>query len=223
MNLVLLGPPGAGKGTLANLLKSSLNVVHISTGDILREEIKNHTPLGQEAKGYIDQGKLVPDELVTKLIRNKFLNDKRVREQGYMLDGFPRTDKQAKDLDQILKETNAPIDYAIYMESTLPVIIQRIGGRRVCRKCGQVFHATNRPPKKEGVCDLCQGELYQRADDNKETIETRMKEYLNNTKSIVDYYKAQGNLVRVDGDKESEDLHEMLHKKFHEDGKCHKH
>ncbi len=222
MKLVLLGPPGAGKGTLANLLKSSLNILHISTGDILREEIKNNTTLGQEAKKYIDNGKLVPDELVTRLIKNKFAKDDRIS-KGYMLDGYPRTEQQAQDLDKILKEEKKLLNYAIYLDSTLPVIIQRLGGRRICRKCGAVFHIKNRPPKKEGVCDLCQGELYQRPDDNKTTIETRMKEYLTNTKPIIEYYKKQGILVTVDSDEESEDVQTILMKTFNENGKSHNH
>ena len=158
MNLVLLGPPGAGKGTLAGALKNTYNIPHISTGDILREEMKNNTPLGQEAKSYVENGGLVPDELVTKLIKNKFSGNDEVN-NGYMLDGFPRTETQARDLDQILIELDKPIDYAVYLQSTLDVVIQRLTGRRICRDCGALYHMTNKPTKQEGICDECGGEF----------------------------------------------------------------
>ena len=222
MNLVLLGPPGARKGTLANLLKKSLGVAHVSSGDILREEMKNNTPLGKEVKQFIDNGKLVSDEVVTKLIENKFTHDQNIR-RGYMLDGYPRTRQQAQDLDKILNKVESPLNYALYMETTLPVIIQRLGGRRVCRKCGALFHIKNRPSQKAGMCDQCGGELYQRADDNEETIKTRMDVYLQSTMPIVQYYKDQGKLLTLNGDLESEEVKEILLKKFHDDGKPHKH
>ncbi|OGX36930.1 MAG: adenylate kinase [Omnitrophica WOR_2 bacterium RIFCSPLOWO2_12_FULL_50_9] len=215
MRLVLLGPPGAGKGTLAALLKKSLKVRHISTGDILREEMKNNSALGQEAKKYIDNGELVPDEVVTKLIESKLTANDRV-DGGYMLDGFPRTKKQAEALDRILKKIHRPLDYALYLESTLPVIIQRLTGRRVCRGCGALFHVKNRPPRREGICDECGGILYQRADDNAETIKTRMEVYLKNTQPIIAYYEAQGKLKNVDADKDSEELQAILMKTFDE-------
>ncbi len=222
MRLVLLGPPGAGKGTLAALLKKNLNLVHISTGDMLREEMKNGTDIGRQAKGFIDKGELVPDELVIRLIEQKLIRDKQVQ-HGYMLDGFPRTRKQAEDLDRILGHIHQPLDYALYMEATLPVIIQRLGGRRVCRGCGAVFHIHNKPPRKENVCDVCGAELYQRADDNEATIRTRMDVYLKNTKPIIEYYKAQGKLEKLDGDKDSEDVHAVLMQTFNEDRKLNKH
>ena len=215
MRLVLLGPPGAGKGTLAALLKKSLKVRHISTGDILREEMKNNSALGQEAKKYIDNGELVPDEVVTKLIESKLTANDRV-DGGYMLDGFPRTKKQAEALDRILKKIHRPLDYALYLESTLPVIIQRLTGRRVCRGCVALFHVKNRPPRREGICDECGGILYQRADDNAETIKTRMEVYLKNTQPIIAYYEAQGKLKNVDADKDSEELQAILMKTFDE-------
>ena len=222
MKLVLLGPPGAGKGTLAALLKESLKLVHISTGDMLREEMKKETPTGQEAKKFIEKGELVPDEFVIKLIEKKLTSGKRV-EHGYMLDGFPRTRKQAEDLDRILGEIRQPLDYALYMESTLPVIIQRLGGRRVCQNCGALYHTQNKPPKKDKVCDLCGGELYQRADDNEVTIRTRMDVYLKSTRLVIDYYQAQGKLKKLDGDKNSEEVQAVLMQIFHEDHKFNKH
>lgn len=216
MRLVLLGPPGAGKGTLAALLKENLKVAHISTGDILREEMKNNTRLGLEAKQYIENGKLVPDEVVTKLIESK-LKSNGVGNQGFMLDGFPRTIQQAKDLDRILKDLKQPLDYVLYLESTLSVIIQRLTGRRVCRNCGALFHMTNKPPRKNGVCNSCGGVLYQRADDNEETIRTRMDVYLQNTTPIIDYYEDQGKLRKVNADKNAEEVQAVLMKIFHED------
>ena len=222
MRLVLLGPPGAGKGTLAALLKESLKLVHISTGDMLREEMKKETPIGQEAKKFIEKGELVPDEFVIKLIEKKLTGGKRV-EHGYMLDGFPRTRKQAEDLDRILGEIRQPLDYALYMESTLPVIIQRLGGRRVCKNCGALYHIRNKPPKKDKICDLCGGELYQRADDNEVTIRTRMDVYLKSTRLVIDYYQAQGKLKKLDGDKDSEEVQAVLMQIFHEDHKLNKH
>ena len=222
MRLVLLGPPGAGKGTLAALLKESLKLVHISTGDMLREEMKKETPIGQEAKKFIEKGELVPDEFVIKLIEKKLTGGKRV-EHGYMLDGFPRTRKQAEDLDRILGEIRQPLDYALYMESTLPVIIQRLGGRRVCKNCGALYHIRNKPPKKDKICDLCGGELYQRADDNEVTIRTRMDVYLKSTRLVIDHYQAQGKLKKLDGDKDSEEVQAVLMQIFHEDHKLNKH
>src|SRR3989338_3845727 len=152
MRLVLLGPPGAGKGTQANLLEKTLSLTHISTGDILREEMERNTKLGQDIRKIVESGALVPDAIVTKIIENK-VTDRAQLDKGYMLDGFPRTEKQAQDLDAIASKIKKPIDYAIYFEATLPVIIQRLTGRRVCQKCGALFHATNKPPQKEGICD----------------------------------------------------------------------
>ncbi|HBR14656.1 MAG TPA: adenylate kinase [Candidatus Omnitrophica bacterium] len=222
MRLVLLGPPGAGKGTLANNLKDALRILHISTGDILREEMKNNTNLGKEAKQYLDKGELVPDEVVTRLIENKLSRDSII-EKGFMLDGFPRTETQAKDLDRILNKFKKPLNYVLYMESTLPVIIQRLTGRRVCRNCGALFHIINLPPKKEGVCDACSGELYQRSDDNEQTIKTRMKVYLKNTRPIIEYYQKQGKLKKLDADRDSQEVQLILMKLFNEDENFHQH
>ncbi len=214
MRLVLLGPPGAGKGTLAALLKESLKLVHISTGDMFREEIRNKTQLGCGAKLYIDKGELVPDEIVIQMIEQQLTNNSAVGHGGYMLDGFPRTCKQAEDLDRILERIQQPLDYALYMTATLPIIVQRLGGRRVCRKCGALFHIRNKPPLKENVCDNCGGEIYKRADDNEATIHTRMNVYVNNTQPVKDYYKNQGKLKELDGDKESDEVQAILMKMF---------
>ena len=213
MRLVLLGPPGAGKGTLAGLLKEKLGVAHISTGDILREEMKNNTPLGREVKKYIDNGELVPDKVVTKLIDNKFTHND-LAGKGYMLDGFPRTEQQAKDLDKILQKLGKPLEYAVYLESSLPVIIKRLTGRRVCRNCGALYHTQNKPPKRKGICDVCGGEIYQRVDDNEETIKTRLDVYMQSTEPIVAYYQSQGKLKKVNADKDARELQGILMKLF---------
>ncbi len=200
MRIVLLGPPGAGKGTLAAHLKEQYGLVHISTGDMLREETKKNSPLGKDIKQIVEKGGLVPDEIVTKIIENRLSKAKDFK-QGYMLDGFPRTQAQAKDLDVILVKINEPIDFAIDFEATVPVIVQRLTGRRVCKKCGALFHVKNKPPKKQSVCDVCNGELYQRSDDNEETIKTRLDVYYKNIAPIVAYYEKQGKLRKVDADK----------------------
>ncbi|HOW35969.1 MAG TPA: adenylate kinase [Candidatus Omnitrophota bacterium] len=218
MRLVLLGPPGAGKGTQAGSLKEDLKVPHISTGDILREEMKAGTALGLDVKKYVESGKLVPDEVVTKIIETRLVAGDKAN-QGFMLDGFPRTKKQAEDLDAILTKANKPLDYAIYFDTSLPVIVQRLTGRRVCRQCNALYHTANKPPKKEGVCDTCAGPLYQRPDDNEETIKTRMDVYLKSTAPIIDYYQAQGKLKKVNADKDALDVKGHLMKIFHADGK----
>jgi adenylate kinase len=218
MRLILLGAPGAGKGTQAKLLEKQLHVKHISMGDILREEMKNNSLLGQEVKKYVESGGLVPDEVVTKIIENKF-KGQEIADSGYLLDGFPRTVKQAEDLDVILKRINQPVDYVVYMEVDSEVVIPRITGRRVCRGCAAVYHVKNMPSKKEGICDLCQGVLYQRPDDNEETIRKRISVYLESTEPIIHYYGAKGTLLTVDGNQDAEQLRDQLLKIFKKDGK----
>ncbi|MCX5680739.1 MAG: adenylate kinase [Candidatus Omnitrophica bacterium] len=218
MRLILLGAPGAGKGTQAKLLEKKLGVKHISMGDILREEMKNNTPLGQEVKKYVESGGLVPDEVVTKIIENK-LKEKAIAGSGYLLDGFPRTAKQADDLDVILKRIKQPVDYVIYMEVDSKIVIQRLTGRRVCRNCAALYHIKNMPSKKQGICDICQGELYQRPDDNEETIRKRINVYLESTAPIINYYKAKGTLLTVDGNQDAEKLRDQLLQVFKKDGK----
>ena len=205
MRIVLLGPPGAGKGTLANLLKEKDGVFHISTGDMLREEMKSGSELGTQVKSYVESGGLVPDDVIIKIIENKLKTDERIQ-KGYLLDGFPRTEPQAEALDKILEKVGQAIEYAFYLEASLPVVIQRLTGRRVCRECGAIFHVTNMPPKEENKCDVCGGELYQRADDQEETIRKRMDVYLESTAPTVDYYQKQGKLKKLNADKGTEEL-----------------
>ena len=209
MRVVLLGPPGAGKGSLAGLLKEKYSLAHISTGDMLREEIKKGTPLGLEIKALISKGALVSDELVTKLVEQRLAHDADLK-NGYMLDGFPRTVKQAQDLDNILTKANAPLDFALNMDADAELLLKRLTGRRVCRKCGALFHMTNKPPLKAGICDLCGGELYQRTDDNEETIKARMKVYHESTQPIIDHYAKQHKLKMLDGNLETADLAQSL-------------
>ncbi|MBF0570123.1 MAG: adenylate kinase [Candidatus Omnitrophica bacterium] len=209
MIIVLLGAPGAGKGTLAAALKDQLGVHHISTGDLIRAEIKAGSAIGLEIKRYVESGGLVPDEVVTRMIEGAVkvtAADKR----GYMFDGFPRTSAQAADLDKILKANGLAIDFALYMEATLDIVLQRLTGRRGCKKCGALYHLTNMPSKKAGVCDKCGGELFQRADDNEETIKKRMTVYNESTKPIIEHYKAQGKLRSINADLGADDVKKAL-------------
>ncbi len=209
MRIVLLGPPGAGKGSLAGLIKEMQSIAHVSTGDMLREEMKKGTPLGQEIKGLIDKGALVPDEVVTRLVEQRVKTDPQLV-QGYMLDGFPRTVQQARDLDLILKKAGQPLDFALNMETQLATILKRLAGRRVCKKCGALYHVDSKPPKAPGVCDVCRGPLFQRTDDNEETIRKRMAIYRESTQPIVEYYARSGRLKAISGDKETEDVRDEL-------------
>ncbi|MBI4309059.1 MAG: adenylate kinase [Candidatus Omnitrophica bacterium] len=217
MRIVLLGPPGAGKGSLARVIKDMMGIAHISTGDMLREEMKKGSPLGLEIKGLIAQGFLVSDEIVTRLVEQRLQNSRDSK--GFMLDGFPRTVAQAKDLDNILAEIGKPLDFALNMEADVDVILMRLTGRRVCRKCGALYHVRNKPPKAAGVCDLCGGELHQRCDDNEETIRKRMDVYMANTRPILAYYEQTGRLKKVDGNKGTPDLSDDLVKISNEDKK----
>lgn len=218
MRIILLGAPGAGKGTIATSLKESLGLMHISTGDILREEMKKETDLGEDIKKIVESGALVPDEIVTRIIENK-LTSTEVINQGYLLDGFPRTKIQAGNLDKIFQNVNTPIDNVLYLKATLPVVVQRLTGRRVCRGCGALFHVVNKPSKKSDVCDMCGGELYKRSDDNEETIKNRMEVYLKNTMPIVDYYQQQGKLKEIDADQNSQDVYNFVMNLFVQEGK----
>jgi adenylate kinase len=216
MRFVLLGPPGAGKGSLAGLIKDEMGILHISTGDMLRDEMKKGSQLGLQVKSLIEQGALVPDELITKLVEQKINTDQRIN-NGFMLDGYPRTTQQAQDLDKILARIDKPLDFVLCMNASLDLILTRLTGRRVCRKCGALFHIKNKPSRNPAVCDICGGELYQRADDNEETISKRMKVYDISTKPIIDYYTTQGKIKNFDGDKETVELRNDLIKMMNED------
>ncbi len=222
MKIVLLGPPGAGKGSLAGLLKDQFSVAHISTGDMLRDEMKTGSALGVEIKSLIEKGALVSDELVIRLVEQKVSKDPSVA-KGYMLDGFPRTVAQAEALDVMLTRLGKPLDFALCMEADTNLILKRLTGRRVCKKCGAIFHLINKPSKVLGVCDECQGELCQRADDNEETIKKRMDVYYASTQPIIDYYAKQQKLKRLDGNLETVDLCEALVKIIDENKSAHSH
>ena len=197
MKLILLGPPGAGKGTQAESIKEAYNLIHISTGDIFRKNMKENTPLGVKAKEYVDKGQLVPDEITIAMVEDR-LSQEDVRE-GFLLDGFPRSTSQAEALDDIMMELGSKIDKVINIEVDKNILVDRVVGRRICKECGATYHVTSNPPKQEGICDKCGGELYQRADDTEETVAKRISIYEEETLPLVEYYTEKGNLFTVDG------------------------
>ncbi len=192
MKLILLGPPGVGKGTQANLLEKKFQIPKISTGDILRSEIQSQSVLGKKAQQFIHDGKLVPDEIVVGIIKQRL--QKPDCNPGFILDGFPRTLPQAEALKKITS-----IDHIIYLKVEKEELIRRLEGRRTCSRCAKMYHITFTPPKKESVCDECGGDLIQRKDDHRETISKRFQEYDHLTKPLLDYYKKQKNLKEIDG------------------------
>ena len=198
MRLILLGPPGAGKGTQAKLLAEKFNIQQISTGDILRQAVKNKTKMGLKAKSYMDQGKLVPDNVVIGIIKDRL--DNADCSKGFILDGFPRTIQQAESLSQALKQMEIDIDHLIDIEIGFDYLIRRLTGRWTCRECGEGYHKMSNPPKKKGVCDKCDGELYQRDDDKEETIQKRFEVYRKETEPLKDYYQKNGKLNAIKGD-----------------------
>lgn len=207
MRFVLLGPPGAGKGSLAAVIKKALPIIHLSTGDLLRLEVKTGSPLGLQIQALIDKGSLVSDDIATQIVRSKVVDDPVVSTNSFMLDGYPRTVSQAEDLDKMLAQTGKTLDFVINMEADLELILRRIVGRRVCRKCGSIYHLTNKPARVSGICDTCGGQLYQRADDNEETVKARMKVYASSTQPIVDYYMKQGKIKILNGNLETAELY----------------
>ena len=202
MRIILLGPPGAGKGTQAKVLAKKLNLPHISTGDLLRLNVSQNTELGKQAKSFMDQGALVPDELVTQMLIQR-INQSDV-ENGFILDGYPRNINQTGALDGSLKQKKKEIDLVVYLETSEPVIIQRLSGRLVCSRCSANFHVKNMPPKQDMICDNCQGKLYQRTDDKEETIKERLKVYLKESFSLIKYYEEEHKLHRLSADVDAE-------------------
>lgn len=186
-NIILMGPPGAGKGTLAKKLVQKYGFAHISTGDMFREAMKQGTELGLLAKSYIDHGDLVPDEVTIGIVRERL--SKNDLDKGFLLDGFPRTINQAEALEKIAKEVSRPIDTVINLDCDEKELIRRISGRRVCKACGAPYHVDTMRPKVEGVCDVCGGVLMQRADDNEEALKVRLTHYVNSTKPLLDFYR----------------------------------
>ena len=197
MKIVFMGPPGAGKGTQAEKIIETYQIPHISTGDMFRKAIKDQTELGMEAKSYMDQGALVPDHVTIGIVKDR-LSESDCK-SGFLLDGFPRTVDQAKALDEILTSLDSKIDYVINIDVDLDILKERLTGRRICRSCGATYHMVFNPPAVAGVCDKCGGELYQRKDDNEETVGNRLDVYVSQTKPLLDYYSLAGNLVNING------------------------
>lgn len=200
MKLVILGPPGAGKGTQAEYIVERYNIPHISTGDIFRENIKNNTELGKEAKSYMDKGLLVPDDLVIALVEDRLNKDDA--KEGFLLDGFPRTVAQAVSLDSILDKNGDKLTKVINISVDPEILIERAVGRRVCKTCGMTYHVKFNPPKEDGVCDKDGTKLIQRDDDTEETVKTRISVYFDQTAPLIDYYRAQNLLIDIDGAKD---------------------
>lgn len=202
MKIILLGPPGAGKGTQAKVLAKRLDLLHISTGDILRENVAKGTDLGRQAKDFMNKGVLVPDELVTAMLIQRI--EQPDAKGGFILDGYPRNVNQAKALDELFKRIKIGIDMVIYLDTSDAVIIQRLCGRLVCSECHLNYHVKNMPPKKDMVCDNCGGRLYQRPDDNQETIKTRYNVYKQESMPVIQYYESKQKLHRLGADEEAE-------------------
>jgi len=201
VNLLIMGPPGAGKGTQAERLIKELDITHISTGDMFRAAIAEGTEMGLKAKEYMDKGELVPDEVVIGMVKDRLQQDDC--KKGFLLDGFPRTVEQAKALDKTLKELGIKLDAVINIEVPMEKLMERLTGRRVCKNCGASYHVVFNPPKEEGKCDSsCKGELYQRSDDNEESVSTRLNAYMEKTKPLIDYYSEQGIIKNINGDQE---------------------
>ena len=200
MNILFMGPPGAGKGTQAERIVDEFGIPHISTGDAFRLAMKQETPLGLKAKEYVDQGLLVPDEITNGIVKERLALDDC--NKGFLLDGFPRTLQQAEALDAMLVELNRGIDHVINLKVDRGLLLARLTGRRICKACGSTYHVMFNPPKQDGVCDKCDGELYQRSDDTEEKVGTRLDEYISKTAPLLNYYSGKGLLREVDGEKE---------------------
>jgi adenylate kinase len=200
MNILFMGPPGAGKGTQAERITREFNIPHISTGDAFRLAMKQGTPMGLKAKEYVDQGLLVPDEITNGIVRDRLAEPDC--KQGFLLDGFPRTLAQARALDEMLGEMGRKIDHVINLKVDRGLLLARLTGRRICKSCGSTYHVMFNPPTQEGICDKCGGELYQRSDDTEEKVGTRLDEYTSKTAPLLDYYSSKGLLREVNGEKD---------------------
>lgn len=208
MRLILLGPPGVGKGTQASAIVKKYNIPHISTGDIFRANIKEGTELGKEAQSYMNKGLLVPDDLVVSIVKDRL--EKEDCKDGFLLDGFPRTIIQADTLDQELKKMGIKLDKVVNIDADKEILIERAIGRRICKQCGATYHIVFNPPKNENVCDFDGGELFQREDDIKETVATRIEVYLEQTQPLIDYYQEKGIILNVDGTRPIEETFQTI-------------
>ncbi|HQN81045.1 MAG: adenylate kinase [Lentisphaerae bacterium] len=193
--IILLGAPGAGKGTLAEGVRNATGLIHVSTGDMLRAAVKAGTPTGREAQAYMEKGELVPDDVILRIVGERLAQGKP--DDRYMFDGFPRTLEQARQLDATLAALGGSVRQVFLLEVPVPVIVSRLSGRRICKTCGAVYHLTNIPPKQAGVCDQCGGPLYQRPDDSEETVLNRLEVYQRQTASLIEFYAQKGLLVRI--------------------------
>ncbi|MEH6890469.1 adenylate kinase [Bacillus sp. JJ864] len=200
MNLILMGLPGAGKGTQAEKIVAKYNIPHISTGDMFRAAMKDETELGLQAKSFIDKGALVPDEVTIGIVRERLSQEDCVK--GFLLDGFPRTVAQASALEEIMKDLGKKINYVLNINVDSGLLLKRLTGRRICKECGATYHLEFNPPAKEGVCDKCGGELYQRSDDNEETVANRLEVNIKQTKPLLDFYEELGYLKSINGEQD---------------------
>lgn len=198
MRAILLGPPGAGKGTQAETIVNEFKVPHVSTGDMFRKNIKEETELGKQVKAYLDKGMLVPDQLTVEIVKDRILQADC--SNGFLLDGFPRTIEQANALDKVLSETGQKLDYVINIQVDPKLLVERAVGRRICKDCGQTYHLTFNKPNKEGICDKCGGELYQRKDDTEETVANRINVYQEQTQPLIEYYTTKGIILDINGE-----------------------
>lgn len=205
MNILIMGGPGAGKGTMSAKIVEKFNVNHISTGDIFRSEIGNGTELGLEAKSYMDKGLLVPDELVNNMVKS-YLDKLEDKKNGFLLDGYPRTLEQAKAFDALAGDGALSIDKVIAMDIPFDVLAGRITGRRLCKECGEIYHLQSKPPMVEGKCDVCGEDLYQRKDDTVESLTVRLDEYSKQTAPVLDYYEQKGIVARINADQPIENV-----------------
>ncbi|PIH55575.1 adenylate kinase [Paenibacillus sp. LK1] len=209
MNILFMGPPGAGKGTQADVIVKEFGIPHISTGDAFRLAIKQGTPIGLKAKEYMDQGLLVPDDVTIGIVEER-LQQPDCRE-GFLLDGFPRTLSQAEALGGILDRLNSGLDHVINLKVDRNKLLARLTGRRICKNCGATYHVVFNPPKQEGICDKCGGDLYQRSDDNEESVGTRLDEYINKTAPLLTFYENKGLLRQMDGEQDIDQVsHEIV-------------